>query len=164
MPSCTNTSGREEKFNRELFRKCGELGLLGVTAPEQYGGSGMDATAAVIVHEELAAADPAFCLAYLAHSMLFVNNLAYNASPEQCARLLPAACAGDSVCGMGMSEPGAGTDVLGMSSAATASRDGSHYVLRGSKMWITNGTVDGTDTGDAFLVCECWQLHLDICI
>ena len=85
---------REEKFNRPLFEKCGELGLLGVTVPEEYGGSGMDATAAVIVHEELAAADSAFCLAYLAHSMLFVNNVAQNGSHAQKERFLPDACSG----------------------------------------------------------------------
>ena len=82
-----------EKFNIELFRQLGDLGLLGITVdPEcggpltmllligccRYGGSGMDATAAVIVHEELSAADPGFCLAYLAHSMLFTNNLYHN--------------------------------------------------------------------------------------
>ncbi|KAG5178393.1 isovaleryl-CoA dehydrogenase [Tribonema minus] len=150
-----------QKFNRQLFRKCGELGLLGVTAQEQHGGSGMDAAAAVIVHEELAASDPAFCLSYLAHSMLFVNNLAQNGSEAQRARFLPAACSGDAVCGMGMSEPGSGTDVLGMSTTAVAApgdsgsgsgSGGGGYVLNGSKMWITNGTVDGRDTGDAFLV------------
>src|SRR5688500_13735382 len=65
---------RKEKFNLPLFRKLGEMGLLGITVPEQFGGSGMDAVAAVIVHEELSASDPGFCLAYLAHSMLCVNN------------------------------------------------------------------------------------------
>ena len=65
---------RTESFNLELFRALGSLGLLGITIPEQYGGSGFDAVSAVIVHEELSAADPGFCLAYLAHSMLFVNN------------------------------------------------------------------------------------------
>jgi isovaleryl-CoA dehydrogenase len=64
---------KEEKFNTHLFQKCGELGLLGITVPTEFGGSGMDTTAAVIVHEELAASDPAFCLSYLAHSMLFVR-------------------------------------------------------------------------------------------
>ena len=77
---------REEKFNAELFRRAGELGLLGVTVDPDYGGSGMDATAACIVHEELSASDPAFCLSYLAHSQLFVNNLARNGSAEQKAR------------------------------------------------------------------------------
>ena len=74
---------REEKFNLALFRKLGELGLLGITAPEDFGGSGMDATAAVIVHEELSASDPGFCLAYLAHAMLCVNNFAVTANAEQ---------------------------------------------------------------------------------
>ena len=69
---------KKENFNLPLFRKLGELGLLGITVEEEYGGSGMDATAAVIVHEELSASDPAFCLSYLAHSMLYVNNLARN--------------------------------------------------------------------------------------
>ena len=82
---------REERFNQELFRRAGELGLLGVTADPEHGGSGMDATAACIVHEELSASDPAFCLSYLAHSQLFVNNLARNGTDEQCARWLPAA-------------------------------------------------------------------------
>ncbi|CAM9630035.1 unnamed protein product [Chrysoparadoxa australica] len=143
---------RSETFNLSLFKKCGDLGLLGVTASEEYGGSGLDATAATIVHEELSSADPGFCLSYLAHSMLFVNNLEQNGSPEQKTRFLPGACSGDLVCGMGMSEPEAGTDVLGMRSSATLADDGSHYVLNGTKLWITNGTVDGTTTGDAFLV------------
>jgi isovaleryl-CoA dehydrogenase len=141
---------RNEKFNRELFNKCGELGLLGVTVDPEYGGSGMDATAAVIIHEELSSADPAFCLSYLAHSMLFVNNVNQNASPEQKAQFLPDACSGAAICGMGMSEPDAGTDVLGM--RTTAVRDGDNYILNGGKMWITNGTSDGTSTGDAFLI------------
>ena len=74
---------RTETFNIGLFRQLGDLGLLGITVDEKFGGSGMDATAAVIAHEELAAVDPGFCLAYLAHSMLFVNNLAQNGSEEQ---------------------------------------------------------------------------------
>ncbi len=74
---------RKELFNVPLFRKLGDLGLLGITVPEQYGGSEMDATAAVIAHEELSSSDPAFCLSYLAHSMLFVNNLCQNGTHEQ---------------------------------------------------------------------------------
>lgn len=140
---------RAEKMNLPLFRKLGELGLLGVTVPEEYGGSGMDATAAVIVHEELAAVDPGFCLAYLAHSMLLVNNLAQNGNEEQKKRILPRACDGSLVGGMCMSEPGAGTDVLGMKTTAT--RKGDDWVLNGAKMWITNGTLDGKETGDAYL-------------
>ena len=80
---------REEKFNLALFRRAGELGLLGLTVPEADGGAGLDATAAVIVHEALSTADPGFALAYLAHSVLFVNNFYRNASPAQRRRFLP---------------------------------------------------------------------------
>jgi isovaleryl-CoA dehydrogenase len=141
---------RTETFNLPLFRRLGDLGLLGITAAERFGGAGMDAVAAVIAHEELSAADPGFCLAYLAHAMLFVNNLDRNGSDAQRARWLPDACAGRTVGGMCMTEPGAGTDVLGMQT--TAARDGDHYVLNGAKMWITNGAVSDTELGDVFLV------------
>ena len=141
---------REEKFNLPLFRKLAELGLLGLTAEERFGGNEMDATAAVIVHEELAAQDPGFTLAYLAHAFLFVNNLQQNGSEAQRARWLPGACDGSLVGGMCMSEPGAGTDVMGM--RTTARRDGDHYVLDGAKMWITNGALDDSTLGDVFLV------------
>lgn len=110
----------------------------------------MDATAVCIVHEELSAADPAFTLSYLAHSMLFVNNLEMNGSDEQKQQYLPEACSGAKIGGMCMSEPGAGTDVLGM--ATNAKKDGDDYILNGSKMWITNGAIDDTTLGDVFLV------------
>lgn len=84
--------------------------------------------------------------------MLLVNNLARNASHEQKLKYLPAVCAGTSIGGMGMSEPSVGTDVLGMSTIAEESADGSYYTINGAKMWITNGTIDGKDTGDLFLV------------
>ncbi len=135
---------RIEEFNLKLFRKLGELGLLGVTVSMEHGGSEMDATAAVIVHEELSYSDPGFALAYLAHSMLCVNNLAFNCSAEQKARFLPKLCSGEWVGAMGMSEPGAGTDVLGMQSQAVL--DGDAYVLNGQKMWITNGCIDEKGT------------------
>merc|ERR1740130_515177 len=141
---------REEKFNVDLFRKLGDLGLLGMTVDEKYGGVGMDATAAVIVHEELSAADPAFCLSFLAHSMLFANNLNLNGSEAQCMKYLPGACDGTKIGGMGMSEPGAGTDVLGL--RATAVKKDDHYVLNGNKMWITNGAINDTELGDVFLI------------
>ena len=135
---------RAERFNLPLFRKLGELGLLGLTVPEAYGGSGMDATAAVIVHEELSASDPGFCLAYLAHAMLCANNLAVNGSEEQKKRLLPDLCSGASVGAMAMSEPAMGTDVHGLETRAV--RDGESYVIDGQKMWITNGTLDDKGT------------------
>lgn len=139
-----------ERFNIELFRRLGDLGLLGVTVEERFGGSGLDPVAAVIVHEELAASDPGFALAYLAHSMLFANNLQVNGTDAQRAKYLPDACTGKKVCGMCMSEPGAGTDVLGMQT--TAVTHGDRYVLNGAKMWITNGAVSDTELGDTFLV------------
>jgi isovaleryl-CoA dehydrogenase len=141
---------RSESFNLELFRKLGDLGVLGITVAEAFGGAGMDAVAAVLVHEELAAADPGFALAYLAHSMLFVNNFYQNASDAQRARYLPDVCSGKKIGGMCMSEPSVGTDVLGMKTTAT--RKGDVYVLSGAKMWITNGAVSDTELGDVFLV------------
>lgn len=143
-------SDHAERFNIDLFRRLGELGLLGVTVDERFGGSGLDPVAAVIVHEELSAADPGFALAYLAHSMLFANNLQVNGNDEQRAKYLPDACSGKKVCGMCMSEPGAGTDVMGMQTSASKKAD--HYVLNGAKMWITNGAVSDTELGDTFLV------------
>jgi isovaleryl-CoA dehydrogenase len=135
---------KNEKFNLPLFRKLGDLGLLGITVPEQYGGSGLDALAAVIAHEELSASDPGFCLAYLAHSMLTVNNISVNGSEEQKKRFLPLLCSGEWIGAMAMSEPGIGTDVMGMSSTAT--QRNKHYILNGRKMWITNGTIDDNKT------------------
>jgi isovaleryl-CoA dehydrogenase len=145
-------ANRAEAFNVPLFRKLGDLGLLGITADEAHGGSGMDATAVVIAHEELAASDPAFCLSYLAHTLLFVNNLNFNGSEAQKAAFLPRACTGDLLGGMCMSEPGAGTDVLGMGTTAVAVEGGAAWQLTGNKMWITNGARAEGELGDAFLV------------
>lgn len=141
---------REERFNLPLFRELGGLGLLSITVPEADGGSGMDAVAAVIAHEELSAADPGFCLAYLAHAMLFVNNFCRNANPEQRRKYLPRVVSGEWVGGMCMTEPSAGTDVLGLKTQAV--RRGDVYSLTGRKMFITNGAVDDTTLGDIFLV------------
>ncbi len=135
---------RKEIFNLELFRSLGELGFLGITVPEEYGGSGMDATAAAIVHEELSAVDPGFTLAYLAHAMLCVNNLAVNGSEEQKKKYLPGLCSGELVGAMAMSEPDYGTDVMGMETEAKKVDGG--YVINGRKMWITNGCIDDEGT------------------
>lgn len=135
---------REEKFNLPLFRQLGELGLLGITAPSEYGGSEMDAVSAVIAHEEISYSDPGFCLAYLAHSMLCVNNLAVNGSNEQKKMYLPKLCTGEFVGAMAMSEPNYGTDVLGMETTAKKTND--TYILNGQKMWITNGCIDENST------------------
>lgn len=124
-------------LNVDLFRKLGELGVLGITVPERDGGAGMDAVAACIVHHELSKYDPGFALAYLAHSMLFVNNFYQCSNDEQKQRYLPKVLTGEWIAGMGMTEPGAGTDVLGMTSAAVPKGD--HYLLNGAKTYITNG-------------------------
>jgi isovaleryl-CoA dehydrogenase len=136
---------REEKFNLNLFRKLGEYGLLGISVPEEYGGSGMDATAVAIVNEELSYSDPGLCLAYLAHAQLMVNNLAHNGNEAQKTRILPKVCSGEWVGCMAMSEPGYGTDVLGMQTTAKQREDG-HWVINGRKMWITNGAIDEDGT------------------
>jgi len=136
---------REEKFNLPLLREMGEMGLLGISAPEQYGGAGLDATACAIVHEELSASDPGFALAYLAHSMLFVNNLAINGNEEQKQRILPLVCSGEWIGAMAMSEPDVGTDVLGLSTTAKQQQDGT-WKINGRKMWITNGCLDEDGT------------------
>jgi isovaleryl-CoA dehydrogenase len=133
-------------FNAPLFKELGQMGLLGITIPEKDGGAGMDATAAVIVHHELSKFDPGFCLAYLAHSMLFVNNFYFAANDEQRSRFLPRVLSGEFIAAMGMSEPGAGTDVQGMQTTAIKNSNG-NYILNGSKIWITNGTV-----ADVFLI------------
>ena len=135
---------KKEMFNLSLFKKLSELGLMGITVPEAYGGAGMDATAATIIHEELSSSDPGFCLAYLAHAMLMVNNLAVNGSEEQKQKYLPKLSSGEWIGAMAMSEPAVGTDVLGMQT--TAVKKGDHYLLNGRKMWITNGTIDEKGT------------------
>jgi isovaleryl-CoA dehydrogenase len=128
---------RREQLNVPLFQKLGELGVLGVTIPEEDGGAGLDSTAAVIVHHELSKSDPGFCLAYLAHAMLFVNNFYHCSNAEQRAKYLAKSLSGEWIGAMGMTEPGYGTDVLGMTT--TAVRDGDEYVLNGTKTYITNG-------------------------
>lgn len=135
-----------EGFNESLFRRLGsELGLFGVTVPEKDGGVGLDPIASVIIHEELSRYDPGLTLSYLAHEVLFVNNFYHCATVEQRAGVLDKVISGEWIAGMAMSEPGAGTDVLGMSTRAE--RRGDTYVLNGTKQWITNATH-----GDVFLV------------
>lgn len=132
-------------LNTGLLRRAGELGLFGMTIPSEDGGAGLDAVAAVVVHHELSKSDPGFTLALLAHAILFVNNFYHSASPEQRRRHLPDVLAGRRIGAMGMTEPGAGTDVLGMKT--TAERRGDHYVLQGRKTFITNAP-----DADCFLV------------
>jgi isovaleryl-CoA dehydrogenase len=124
-------------LNVSLLRRCGELGLLGITVPAEDGGAGMDAVAAVIAHHELSKSDPGFTLAYLAHAILFVNNFYRGSTPAQRKRYLEKVVSGEWIGAMGMTEPAGGTDVLGMST--TARKDGTSFVLNGRKALITNG-------------------------
>lgn len=128
---------RSGTLNRGLLSRCGELGLLGLTVPEDWGGAGLDAVAALLVHHEMAKSDPGFTLAYLAHYVLFVNNFANAADARLRERILPGVIDGTCIGAMGMTEPAAGTDVLGMQSRAV--RQGDSYVLDGRKIFITNG-------------------------
>ncbi len=141
---------RDETFNLELFRRAGELGITGITIPEEYDGAGMDATAAVQVIEALSTSDPGFGLAILAHAILFAQNFFVNADEEQRRRVLPAAATGRAIGGLCMTEPEVGTDVLAMRTRAR--RDGDAYVLDGTKTYITNGGVDEHTLGDVFIV------------
>jgi len=124
-------------LNQALLRRCGDLGILGLTIPAADGGAGLDTVAAVIAHHELARSDPGFTLAYLAHAILFVNNFYHASDAAQRERLLPGVLSGEAIGAMAMTEPGAGTDVLGMQT--TAVRRGDTYVLNGRKIFITNG-------------------------
>ena len=135
----------EEGFNRPAFDKLGELGLLGITVAEEDGGAGQGAIAATITMEEMGAVDASTTLSYLAHSILCVNQIGNNGSPEQKAKYLPKLLSGEWIGGMGMSEPGAGSDALGMKTKAVLKGD--HYLINGTKTWITNGP-----NGDIFYI------------
>jgi isovaleryl-CoA dehydrogenase len=143
-------SDRAERFNLDLYRKAGALGLLGATIPEEYGGSGLDATAAVIVCEGLSRSDPGFALSVMAHAILFAHNVALNGAEEQKRRVLPKAVSGEWIGGLCMTEPEVGTDVLSMRTSARP--DGDDWVLDGTKTFITNGGIDERTLGDVFLV------------
>ncbi len=141
---------RAERFNHALFRKVGDLGLLGVTIEEQYGGAGLDATAAVLLFDALSSSDPGFALAVLAHSILFAQNLQVNGNEAQRKHALPRAVTGEWIGGLCMTEPEVGTDVLAMKTRAR--RDGDAYRLDGRKTFITNGGIDEDTLGDVFIV------------
>src|ERR1700683_657941 len=134
-------SERDEKetFDRNIFPKLGQLGLLGITVPESYGGTGMDCVAATLVMEEIGAVCASTALSYLAHSILAVHNLCTNGNEAQKKKYLPRMCSGEWVGAMGMSEPGAGSDALGMTTKAV--KKGDKYIINGTKMWITNGSL-----------------------
>ena len=133
---------RENQFPTDIWRKFGDLGLLGITVDENYGGSGMGYLAHVIAMEEISRASASVGLSYGAHSNLCVNQIYKNGSEQQKQKYLPQLCSGEHVGALAMSEPNAGSDVVSMK--LKAEKKGDHYMLNGTKMWITNGPEAST--------------------
>jgi isovaleryl-CoA dehydrogenase len=129
---------RENQFPHDLWRKMGDMGLLGITIPEEYGGSSMGFLAHMVAMEEISRASGSVGLSYGAHSNLCVQNIFHNGNEAQRRKYIPKLCTGEYVGALAMSEPGAGSDVVG-SMACKAELRGDVWVANGSKMWITNG-------------------------
>jgi isovaleryl-CoA dehydrogenase len=127
----------QNEFPADLWRRFGDLGLLGITVEPEYGGAGMGYLEHVVAMEEISRASASVGLSYGAHSNLCVNQIRRNGTEAQKRRYLPRLISGEHVGALAMSEPGAGSDVVGMRTRADKRAD--HYVLNGSKMWITNG-------------------------
>ena len=133
---------RSNAFPRDLWPQMGDLGLLGITVEEEWGGAGMGYLAHCVAMEEVSRASAAVGLSYGAHSNLCINQIRRNGTPEQKSRYLPKLISGAHVGALAMSEANAGSDVVSM--RTRADRKGDRYILNGSKMWITNGPVADT--------------------
>src|ERR1700745_630618 len=128
---------KTDRFPRELWPKMGELGLHGITVEEEYGGAGLGYLEHVVAMEEISRASASVGLSYGAHSNLCINQVRRNGNEAQKRKYLPKLISGEHVGALAMSDPGAGSDVVGM--RTRADKRGDRYVLNGSKMWITNG-------------------------
>ncbi|OHC25910.1 MAG: isovaleryl-CoA dehydrogenase [Pseudomonadales bacterium RIFCSPLOWO2_12_59_9] len=127
----------DNQFPADMWKKFGDMGLLGITVPEEYGGAGLGYLAHVLAMEEISRASASVGLSYGAHSNLCVNQINRNGTVAQKAKYLPKLISGEHIGALAMSEPNAGSDVVSMK--LRADLHGDHYVLNGSKMWITNG-------------------------
>ncbi|MCX7636054.1 MAG: acyl-CoA dehydrogenase family protein, partial [Syntrophales bacterium] len=136
---------RDERFPHESFAKLRDMGLLGITAPPEYGGAGAGYTEMCIVTEELSAVCLSTAASWGVHACLCIDNIRRNATEEQLNRYLPPLCRGELLGGLAMTEPAAGSDVMSM--RLRAERKGDDYILNGSKIFISNGPV-----GDVFVV------------
>jgi len=130
----------EDWWPAEKFREVGRMGYIGTTVPTDWGGLGLDYLTSGLIAEAMAYANPGFAFSWLNADNLVIDNLCRNASPTQRERYLPGLCRGELIGALGMTEPGAGSDALG-SMKTKAHRDGDHYVLNGSKIYITNGPI-----------------------
>jgi len=132
---------KEDRIPDWVWKRLGEMGWMGVTVPEKYGGSGMDYLAQCICLEQMSRICPALSLSCLAHSNLCCDNLYRNGTEEQRQRYLPPLCSGEKLGALAITEPNAGSDAVGIQMRAR--KDGAHYVLNGTKTFITNGPVAG---------------------